>query len=48
MNPPFENNSDIKHVRHAFELLAPENGKLIAIMSEGSFFRNDKQATDIP
>ncbi len=45
MNPPFENNSDIKHVLHAFNLLAT-NGKLIAIMSEGPFFRSDNQATE--
>ena len=45
MNPPFEKGADIEHVRHAFELLAP-NGKLVAIMSEGSFFRNDVQATE--
>jgi len=45
MNPPFEQGADIEHVRHAFNLLAP-NGKLIAIMSEGPFFRSDTQATD--
>jgi hypothetical protein len=43
MNPPFENGQDIEHVKHAYELLNP-NGKLVAIMSEGTFFRNDKQA----
>ncbi len=45
MNPPFEKGADIAHVRHAFGLLAP-NGKLVAIMSEGPFFRNDSQATE--
>jgi len=45
MNPPFEKNSDITHIRHAYNLLTP-NGKLIAIMSEGPFFRNDSQATE--
>jgi len=45
MNPPFEKNSDIEHVRHAFSLLAP-NGKLVAIMSEGPFFRSDTQAEE--
>ncbi|WP_298865083.1 hypothetical protein [uncultured Gimesia sp.] len=45
MNPPFEKGADIEHVLHAFSLLAP-NGKLVAIMSEGPFFRNDNQATE--
>ncbi|QDV48479.1 DNA methyltransferase family protein [Gimesia fumaroli] len=45
MNPPFEKGADMEHVRHAFDLLAP-NGKLVAIMSEGPFFRNDTQATE--
>ncbi len=45
MNPPFEKKSDMAHVRHAFSLLIP-NGRLIAIMSEGPFFRSDTQATE--
>ncbi len=45
MNPPFEKGADIEHVRHAFSLLAL-NGKLVAIMSEGPFFRSDSQATE--
>ena len=45
MNPPFDKGADIEHVRHAFSLLAPD-GKLVAIMSEGPFFRNDTQATE--
>jgi hypothetical protein len=32
MNPPFEKNQDIDHVRHAFNLLKPE-GRLVAIMA---------------
>jgi len=32
MNPPFENNQDIDHVRHAFNLLK-EGGRLVAIMA---------------
>lgn len=40
MNPPFEKNSDIKHVLHAYENIK-EGGKVIAIMSEHSFFAND-------
>jgi predicted RNA methylase len=38
MNPPFENGQDIAHIRKAYELLSP-GGRLIAIMSEGPFFR---------
>lgn len=43
MNPPFSNGADIDHVRHAYDLLT--EGNLIAIMSEGSFYRSDKKAT---
>jgi SAM-dependent methyltransferase len=43
MNPPFENGADIDHVRFAFKALAP-GGILVAIMSEGPFFRSDKKA----
>jgi hypothetical protein len=39
MNPPFEKSQDIDHVFHAFDLLKP-GGRLIAIMSEGPFFRS--------
>lgn len=42
MNPPFERGQDIDHVRRAYDLLAT-GGTLIAIMSEGSFYRNDNQ-----
>lgn len=44
MNPPFELGRDIEHVSHAYTLLA-DGGKLVAIMSEGPFFRSHKQAT---
>lgn len=44
MNPPFENNQDIEHVQHAYKLLATD-GKIVAIMSEGPFFRGDSKAT---
>lgn len=44
MNPPFENGQDIEHVRHAFECLKP-GGRLVAIMSTGPFFRQDRKAT---
>lgn len=45
MNPPFENSQDIEHVRHAFKFLKP-GGRLIAIMSPGPFFRQDRRATE--
>lgn len=45
MNPPFSKGQDIAHVRHAWDLLAP-GGRIVAIMSEGPFFRPDRQATE--
>lgn len=45
MNPPFENGADIDHVFHAYKQLA-DNGILVAIMSEGVFFRSDKKTTE--
>ena len=42
MNPPFEKQADIDHVTKAFELLA-EGGILVAIMSNGVTFRNNKK-----
>jgi hypothetical protein len=45
MNPPFENGQDIDHVRHAYSLLKP-GGRVVAIMSEGPFFRSDRKATE--
>jgi hypothetical protein len=45
MNPPFEKGQDIEHVRAAFDRLKP-GGKLVAVMSEGPFFRNDAKATE--
>lgn len=44
MNPPFERGQDMDHVQHAYELLKP-GGRIVAIMSEGSFGRSDKKAT---
>lgn len=43
MNPPFERGQDIDHVMHAFSLLK-DGGKLVSVMSEGPFFRNDRKA----
>jgi protein-L-isoaspartate O-methyltransferase len=34
MNPPFAGGADIKHIKHAYELLAP-GGKLVAICAGG-------------
>jgi len=42
-NPPFEDFQDIAHVRHAYECLAP-GGRLVSVMSEGTFFRNGPAA----
>lgn len=43
MNPPFEESQDIAHVMHAYSLLA-HDGKMVAIMGDGAFFREDKKA----
>ncbi len=45
MNPPFSKNRDIRHVRKAYELLAP-GGKMIAIMGNHSAFANDKESVE--
>jgi protein-L-isoaspartate O-methyltransferase len=45
MNPPFENGQDIEHVRHAYNQIR-NGGVLVAIMSNGPFFRQDKQAAE--
>jgi hypothetical protein len=42
MNPPFEKGQDIDFVLKAYELLEP-NGILVALMSEGSFYRSYKR-----
>jgi len=43
MNPPFENGQDILHVMKAASLLT-RDGWLVAVMSEGVFFRSDKKS----
>ena len=43
MNPPFSDNRDIGHIRAAWDHLAP-GGRLVAICSEGPFFRQDRAA----
>lgn len=45
MNPPFEDNQDIVHVQHAYELLVP-GGRVVAIMGEGAFFRQGRTETE--
>lgn len=44
MNPPFEQGADMTHIQHAYSLLAP-GGRLVSVISEGPFFRSDKQST---
>lgn len=43
MNPPFAKQADIEHVLYAFKFLKP-GGRLVAIMSNGAQFRQDKKA----
>jgi phospholipid N-methyltransferase len=45
MNPPFSARADIHHVRHAFGFLRP-GGRLVAIMSAGVAFRQDRVALE--
>lgn len=41
MNPPFSHRKESRHVRHAFDMLAP-GGRLVAVMSTGPFNRSYK------
>lgn len=43
MNPPFEELQDVDHVQHAYRLLA-DYGKMVSVMAESAFFRNDKKS----
>lgn len=45
MNPPFRGNQDIRHVRHAWSLLAA-GGRLGAIVSEHGFTGREKEAVE--
>ena len=44
MNPPFERGQDIDHIQHAYAFLK-SMGRLVAIMSEGPFYRSDKKSS---
>lgn len=44
MNPPFEHLADIDHVRYVYDHLLKPGGRLVAIMCESAFFRNDAKA----
>ncbi len=43
MNPPFNRERDIDHIVHALKFLKP-GGKLVAVMSAGTEFRNTKKS----
>lgn len=45
MNPPFEQMADVDHVRRAFGMLNP-GGRLVSIMCESPFFRQDRKAVE--
>lgn len=45
MNPPFADKADIAHVRHALGFLKP-GGVLVAVMSVGVMFREDRETTE--
>jgi protein-L-isoaspartate O-methyltransferase len=45
MNPPFEHQQDLAHVRKAYSLLAP-GGILVTIMSPSFEYRSDAKSTD--
>jgi len=45
MNPPFERQQDLDHVRKAYSLLAP-GGVLVSVMSPSFEFRNDRKSTE--
>lgn len=45
MNPPFEQEQDIDHVRRAWDWLEP-GGSLVSVMSEGAFFHETRHALE--
>lgn len=42
MNPPFSKCQDVRHVRHAWEMLAP-GGRLVSVMGAGVKFRQSRE-----
>ncbi len=46
MNPPFEKQADIDHVRHADKFLKP-SGRLVSVMSAGILFRENKKTVEL-
>jgi hypothetical protein len=45
MNPPFERQQDLDHIRHAYKLLAP-HGILVSVLSPSFEFRSDRKSTE--
>ena len=45
MNPPFERQQDLDHIRHAYKLLAP-GGVLVSILSPSFEFRSDRKSAE--
>ncbi|WBO23964.1 DNA methyltransferase family protein [Sphingomonas abietis] len=45
MNPPFSGGKDVRHVRRAWDFLAP-GGRMAAIMGEHAFFAADRASQD--
>ncbi len=45
MNPPFERQQDLDHIRHAYTLLAP-GGILVSVLSPSFEFRSDRKSTE--
>ena len=43
MNPPFEEEQDIQHVKHAYSMLRYD-GAMVSVMSEHAFFADDNKA----
>lgn len=46
MNPPFEKGQDMDHIRHAYEECLRDGGRLVAVMSDGPFYRQGKKAQE--
>lgn len=41
MNPPFEKGQDVRHVQHAMEFVRHVRGRVVAVVSESCFYRQD-------